>query len=300
MGFVFKKIAKANKAKAPIVNSREYVCMVIYVIIVTYKVYFMKAFVINLKKDQDRRAFMEKQLNDLEIEHEFIEAYYAKEKIEAEISKIYDSSKSKNINGNDLSLPEIGCAYSHTLVYQKIVDQNLSYALILEDDVKIDKRLLKVIDLVKNKHEENDKSDFDWLQIDYIQPGIFFWKHWCSLSIKEIKNNPSSIFYILLKFIYVSVLSVYEGIRNTFYNFSKILVIVSFYRPLYLASAYIVTSDGAAKLLKINTPVILTADRLPNFVRPSFVMKAISPLITEQQREIFASNIENINLNNHE
>ena len=100
----------------------------------------------------------------------------------------------------------------------------------------------------------------------------------------------------------------HEGLRNYFYNtLYKVskgkygITIVSFYRPLYLASAYIITKEGAEKLLKINTPIFLTADRLPNYARgkdnkhesknKKFKMKAISPLITEQQREIFDSNI---------
>ncbi len=304
----------------------------------------MKAFVINLKKDKDRRAFMKNQLIDLGIDYEFIEAFYAKEKTETEISKIYESSKSKNINGHDLSLAEIGCAYSHTLAYQKMIDQKLHYALILEDDVKIDKRLLEVIKMVKNKHDEptlpirkvperQNGLDFDWLQIDYVQPGIFFWKHWCSLFIKEIKNNFNSIksfktfikfliliIYMAIKFIYISLLSVYEGLRNYFYksNYKFIknnnsVTIVNFYRPLYLASAYIISNEGAHKLLKINTPVIVTADRLPNYARvnkykdidyksrddSNFIMKAISPLITEQQRKVFLSNIVDDKINNY-
>ena len=88
----------------------------------------------------------------------------------------------------------------------------------------------------------------------------------------------------------------HEGLRNYYYNtLYKVskgkygICIVNFYRPLYLASAYIITKEGAEKLLKINTPISLTADRLPNYARAN--MRAVSPLITEQQREIFDSNI---------
>ena len=287
----------------------------------------MKAFIINLKKDKDRKAFMEKQLNDLQVEYQFIEGYAGKEKSNEEVYKIYDSKKSIKINGQDLNRSEIGCAYSHMLAYEQMKDQNISLAMILEDDVKIDNRLLKVINLIENKYKENNKLDFDWLQIDYVPPGLFFWYHWCSLSIKNIKNNFGkvknlktfiklliTIVYILIKFIYISLLSIYEGLRNYFYkNISKIIKdykdvdIVNFYRPLYLASAYIITREAVEKLLKINTPVIVTADRLPNYARinnnkshngqsKTFIMKAVAPLITEQQRKVFESNIVENNL----
>ena len=105
----------------------------------------MKAFVINLKKDKDRKAFMEKQLNDLQVEYQFIEGYAGKEKGNEEIYKIYDSKESIKINGQDLNRSEIGCAYSHMLAYEQMKDQNISLAMILEDDVKMDNRLLKVL-----------------------------------------------------------------------------------------------------------------------------------------------------------
>ena len=111
---------------------------------------------------------------------------------------------------------------------------------------------------------------------------------------------------MFIKFIYISLMSVYEALRDTFYDVTKSIAIVRFFRPLYLASAYIITNEAAHKLLKINTPIFLTADRLPNFARvknnrihnkqnetETFIMKAISPLITEQQREVFVSGIAN-------
>ena len=111
---------------------------------------------------------------------------------------------------------------------------------------------------------------------------------------------------MFIKFIYISLMSVYEALRDTFYHATKSIATVSFSRPLYLASAYIITNEAAHKLLKINTPIFLTADRLPNFARvrnnrihnkqnknETFIMKAVSPLITRQQRETFVSAIEN-------
>lgn len=62
-----------------------------------------------------------------------------------------------------LTVGAIGCALSHRKVYQKIIDQDLDYALILEDDITLDKNF-------NTKFEEimrNAPSDFDVIYLGY-------------------------------------------------------------------------------------------------------------------------------------
>ena len=119
----------------------------------------MKAFIINLAKNKDRREYMHNMLTEYGLEHEFVDGLYGREADDKFISQIYDSKKSIEVNGQDLSRAEIGCAYSHTLVYKKIVEQNLIDALVLEDDVYLDSTILDVITLLEStKHKRDRKS----------------------------------------------------------------------------------------------------------------------------------------------
>lgn len=292
----------------------------------------MKAFIINLPKDKGRKNHMSKMLGHYGIEYEFVEALYGKDVSEEFISKIYDGRKSIEVNGQDLSKAEIGCAYSHTMVYKRIIEQNLDYALVLEDDVHFGSGILDIIAKVENTNNKDlqhpnanlklrSASDytFDWLQIDYIQPGYFFFSHWLMLAKVDYK--------FIFKFLYIALLSLWEGARNNFYNtFNfllkilskklhtknvKLISITKFHRPLYLASAYIVTNEAAHKLLSVNTPVFLAADRLQNYLSwerrndiehesSPLIVKAVVPLMARQRRDIFTSNLEEFTNNTKE
>ncbi|WP_370556836.1 glycosyltransferase family 25 protein [Edwardsiella tarda] len=50
-----------------------------------------------------------------------------------------------------ISAGEIGCALSHQKIYQLICDNNINYALILEDDVSITNDLIDVVNYFKFK-----------------------------------------------------------------------------------------------------------------------------------------------------
>jgi glycosyl transferase, family 25 len=47
----------------------------------------------------------------------------------------YDGERRRKYFGRDMSNGEIGCLLSHRMVYQKMVDEHIEVALILEDDV---------------------------------------------------------------------------------------------------------------------------------------------------------------------
>lgn len=89
----------------------------------------MRTFIINLPKDAKRRAFMQNQLARSLLDYEFIEAIDAKSLSVDELHQLvykYDEA--------NFLLGEIGCALSHKKIYQKMVDEHIDYAFILEDD----------------------------------------------------------------------------------------------------------------------------------------------------------------------
>lgn len=240
----------------------------------------MKVFVINLKRSPERRAFMKKQLDALGMDYEFIEATDGKELSDEEIKNIYDEEASLKFLRVPLTRGEIGCAHSHIKTYQKIVNDNLDYALVLEDDSILEPSLFS---LLKN-NEFVSQSHFDWLQIDYARVGWPFFSGWLRGAWIYTKQRPTFALYTLLKLPYISVICIYEWLREKFNRNNP--AIVSFGRPIYLASAYLITNAGAKKLIKLGTPIRFAADMLPNKARilTNFKLKAISPPLAHQDR----------------
>lgn len=240
----------------------------------------VKAFVINLKRSPHRRRQIEAQLQTLGIEYEIVDATDGQLLSQEDVKKIYDSIESLKYISKPLTLGEIACADSQLRVYEKIITQNLSHALVLEDDVILDERILEIF-------EEKFLSEkkYDWLQIDYPPVGWIFFKNWIAGGIIFSRENPLFAFYAIIKLPYISTLCVYEWLREK--RCGKKPRIVTFARPLYLASAYIITNKGARTLVSFGRPIRFAADMLPNKARilTTFKMKAVCPPLAQQDKK---------------
>jgi glycosyl transferase family 25 len=116
---------------------------------------FPKCFIINLKKDKAKKAFMEKELKD--FNPIIIDAINGKS---LNISKINKDLKRKLTHG------EVGCAKSHILIYKRIIKENIKKAIIFEDDIILKKdfkdSIFKIIskdidfDIILLGHYSND------------------------------------------------------------------------------------------------------------------------------------------------
>jgi GR25 family glycosyltransferase involved in LPS biosynthesis len=270
-------------------------------------------YLINLEKDKERFAFMEKQLLDLHLNFEKIDAVYGKNLSKNDLEKSYDKEMSVKLNGKEMTLGEIGCAMSHKKVYKKFLDDvkkdnNLKYCIVLEDDVKLPFNLKNIIE---NEIVRNDVPNFafgkiwDYLLFDYVQPGFIFLKFWLYsisysfwLKIEGGHYTEVAIFIlkVLIKFIPVLLMSSFEGVRNFYYlYFAKEGAPVRFYRSLYLAGCYIVTIKGVEQMLKINEKIVYPADRLPDEARKKGMkFYAYAPLCVKQRREEYGSSILDI------
>ncbi len=96
-------------------------------------------FIINMPKDKDRRSIMQERLNDLGLCGDFIEAIDGRKMNSKQIDAVYDSAKRKRYFGRDMTKGEIGCLLSHRKIYEKMIDDNIPHAVILEDDVIFEK-----------------------------------------------------------------------------------------------------------------------------------------------------------------
>ena len=93
-----------------------------------------KVFVINLDKSTDRLALCQQNLERLGIDFERIPAVYGKDLSEQQVVDFYDRAANQKGYKKDLNTGELGCYLSHIKCWQKIVDEQLDFALILEDD----------------------------------------------------------------------------------------------------------------------------------------------------------------------
>lgn len=94
----------------------------------------MKVFLINLDKNTERLVLIDSQLKRLGIDYERFPAIYGKSLSALERHQVYDEQWAKRLTGQSLLDGEIGCALSHIRLYERIVHEQLPYALILEDD----------------------------------------------------------------------------------------------------------------------------------------------------------------------
>lgn len=105
----------------------------------------MEIFYINLDKDVARRESMERQLSELGLSYTRISGVYGKDLNEEEIRKCYSRRRALYRQSRDLSRAEIGCAMSQLEIYLEILRRQLPYALILEDDVILTKKVVEAL-----------------------------------------------------------------------------------------------------------------------------------------------------------
>ena len=98
----------------------------------------MKAFVINLDKNPERLEFMCEQFARLGLEVERFRAHYGKAFTREELRRYHSRIRSFIAFQKKMEPPKVAVALSHSEVYQTILDRNLPYALVLEDDIILD------------------------------------------------------------------------------------------------------------------------------------------------------------------
>ena len=111
----------------------------------------MKVFFINLAHREDRLKFILTQLKK-------VEPVLGKKIFQS--SKLFNHRRYKLENRQNLVPGEVGCAQSHINIWQKIVDHDLEYALVLEDDVYITNEIQDLLS------DYQLISQFDYLKVD--------------------------------------------------------------------------------------------------------------------------------------
>ena len=118
-----------------------------------------KILIINLDSSFKRLTSIKNQCEQLGIGFERVRAVQGNKIPPEEKSRIYNVETNKQKYYKLLTDGEIGCYFSHTLCWQKILDDDLDFALVLEDDAILHSTLPKYI-------SEIAKLNTNW---DYIK-----------------------------------------------------------------------------------------------------------------------------------
>lgn len=109
----------------------------------------MKAFVISLPEAKERKAHITKMMEERGLDFEFFEAVDGRA-FDVPNHPAHNTLKRRLYFGRDLKGGEMGVLLSHRGLYQKMLDEQIDIALILEDDVELYEEAPKVIDALEN------------------------------------------------------------------------------------------------------------------------------------------------------
>jgi glycosyl transferase family 25 len=107
-------------------------------------------FVISLPRSGERRRIMTARLLQLGLSFTFFDAVDGST-LDPDTLPDYDGRRRRLFFGRDLTKGELGCTLSHRAVLQKIVDENIPAALILEDDARVKDDLPAVLAALMQK-----------------------------------------------------------------------------------------------------------------------------------------------------
>lgn len=233
-------------------------------------------FYINMTNATERRTHMETQLQSLGIPYARFEASVGKDIWQD--PKIYDDVAAKKLQGS-LTPGHVGCSYSHIRLYKKIIDEQIPWTLILEDDVRLPSDMKTILETI-------DTGNAEYISFNYSRVGWPYFQNWIKVVLRQLRQTTSlrTWIYPLLKAPLVAAIACFEGLREACYRHFGKRSIGQFPRPLYLAGAYLVSLSGAQKLYAVGLPIRMIADRLPNQTRfkAGLRMYGYIPLLVHQ------------------
>ena len=207
----------------------------------------VKYFVISLQDQVARRKNIGSILKANNVEFEFFDATYGKAMTEEEQKLCSNECQTiLTMKGNrkvliedELSLSEKGCALSHLRLYQQIIDQDLDYAVIMEDDLKPNSYVFQAVNSLSAIKEPWDVVHFSSDFGIKCMPG----------ATKHYFDKDKGFYFQRI------------GMRN-----DTLDAIFNRRRFIITTSLYVVTKDACKRLVEIGYPVRLTSDYLLGMV----------------------------------
>lgn len=207
----------------------------------------IKCFVINLPRSIDRCKACCAHLDNLELDYEIFSATDGLNLTSQDLDKCDLSSHAylqlsggrKVTMDNQLSPQEIGCALSHLRLYQHILDQNLPYACILEDDCLVKPPFKTALQAIQTLNT-------NWDLINFANINTLRNLKW---SRRYMFGNNADQYFIKV------------GLGFSWLN--ALCNPRRFMRGTFL---YVISAQGCQRLLKIGYPVRLPSDILTGHV----------------------------------
>lgn len=207
----------------------------------------LKYYVINLKSQTERRERMAKLLEAQGVDYEFFEGVNGRALTDEQKALFADEDKNvlemtggrKLIVEDKLSPSEKGCALSHLKLYQKILDDGVQRAVILEDDLILNQDVYEALDNIDCIKEPWDIINFS--------------------SHIGIKSLPGAKKYYANKEkgFYFQRLGMRNNTLDAIFNRRRVLV---------CAALYVVTPVACKRLIELGYPVRIVADYLTGLV----------------------------------
>lgn len=120
-----------------------------------------KVYIINLDSCVERWENISTQCDALGIEYERVSAVRGSELTAEEKVEVYDLSTNLAKYDKRLNDGEIGCYLSHVKCWKKIVEEELDFALILEDDASLREKIKECI----AQFSSMESSDWDYIKL---------------------------------------------------------------------------------------------------------------------------------------
>lgn len=100
--------------------------------------------VLNLKRDTEKRLFMQEQLDKFGVQYQIVEAIDGRTLRPDEL-KPYSKEIALRDFGRELTSGELGCALSHIKMWNQMINEQLNEVLILEDDIHVGRAIFDVL-----------------------------------------------------------------------------------------------------------------------------------------------------------
>jgi len=104
----------------------------------------MKTFLVNLDRDCQRLEAMKSQLDRLGVRYERIPAVLGSDLPEEEKRKVVNHFRWWCTMCMPVTNGEIGCALSHHRIYEKMANEDIKLACVVEDDVELNSRFAEL------------------------------------------------------------------------------------------------------------------------------------------------------------
>jgi glycosyl transferase family 25 len=231
----------------------------------------LKIFLINLQKRTDRLNFISSQLNELGLNFEKITAI---DGMTLPLSyPIVNYQKFLINQKRPIVQGEIGCAESHRFIWKKMLNENIDYALALEDDVEISPEIIELI-------EKENWKNYDFINISEHKP----------YNTTEILLNQLRQLQLTIRpFPFQKGRNLWKTMENSNkYHIYKIDIlnksnaICECNRAPILASGYIISKKAANAYLKTSNQLYYPIDWVWHYsgalLKTAFLSK---PLITQ-------------------